>query len=928
LLKDRDAKPPAYSATAPWQRSCQRYVQLVLYLLANANVVKAWPSPILERDAMKKTPNGFKPARCSGLLLAVCTATLLSACGGGEEGAASNVQTPAPLASGATTFHMNMSPLPEAAAAVVLQPSFHAAPAILSEPDDADVLDHNSSAHRGPHKHWLQADFDHLSSQRLTVQDMKAARQRRLQNAPVLTADGTATPMATSGVITTYSPAQIRAAYGLPALSAVGSNMSSTQAAQMGAGQTIYIVDAMHDPNVTAELAAFNQKFGLPTCTTKAITVNASLPLTSASASGCEFSIVYNTASNTMTSVAPAYDAGWATEITLDVQWAHATAPLARIILIEAPDASLNSLVGAIKLANLMGPGIVSMSFGAAEGSWTASVDSAFTSANMSYLAATGDSGAAVSWPAVSPNVVAVGGTTLTYTGTGTRTEVSWSGTGGGTSLYTPTPSYQTNAVPGMGTVAHRTVADVAFNADPASGQYVAVVSPGSSAVSWLSVGGTSLSTPQWAGLLAIANASRALAAKPALGAPHSVLYGQIAAVPGNYASAFADVTKGSDGVCATCTAKVGYDPLSGLGTPNVTSLLSVLSGTATVATAPVVASASINAIVGVALSFTVSATAPNPVTYTLSGAPSGMAISTAGVVTWATPVVGTYAVTVVAKDTKTALSGQGIYTVTIAQQSAPVVTATAISGKVGTALSFAVAVKASNPVTYSLTGVPSGMAISSAGVITWAVPVAGTYAVTVIAKDTKTGLSGQGVYTVAIAAPLPPVVANASITGKPGVVLSFATSVVAPNPVTYTLSGAPAAMSISSAGVVNWANPVLGTYTVTVIAKDTKTGLSGQGVITVKIAMAGPVIVASAMTGVLGKPLSSTISISDSGAIAWLSVSISGAPIGMSFSMSGLTITANWPSPVVGSYNLKVSAVDSAGLTSQLTLPVTVTAK
>jgi subtilase family serine protease len=638
--------------------------------------------------------------------------------------------------------------------------------------------------------------------------------------------------------------------------------------------------------------------------------------------------MVYNTASSTMTSAAPAYDAGWATEISLDVQWAHATAPLARIILIEAPDASLNSLLGAIKLANSMGPGIVSMSFGATESNWTASVDSAFAGVNMTYLAATGDSGAAVSWPAVSPNVVAVGGTTLTYTGTGTRTEVSWSGTGGGTSLYTPTPSYQTNAVPGMGTLAHRTVADVAFNADPATGQYVAVVTPGSTAVSWLSVGGTSLSTPQWAGLIAVANASRAQLAKPALGAPHAVLYGQIAAVPGNYASVFADVTKGSDGVCATCTAKVGYDPLSGLGTPNVTSLLSVLAGTTTVAAAPVVTPASISGKVGTALSFTVAVAASNPVTYTLTGAPSGMAISSSGVVTWATPVVGTYAVTVIAKDTKTALSGQGVYNVTIAQQPAPVVLAAAISGKVGTALSFAVAVTASNPVAYTLTGAPAGMTISSAGVVSWAAPVAGTYPVTVIAKDTKTGLSGQGIFTVAIAAPLPPVVTAATINGKPGLALSFTVSVLAPNPVTYTLSGAPAGMSISSTGVVSWASPVLGTYSVTVVAKDTKTALSGQGVFTIKIATAGPVITAPALTGVAGRPLIGAISISDSGAISWVSVTITGAPLGMSFSMTGLNITATWPTPVAGSYSLKVTATDSLGLTSQVSWPISVTVK
>jgi hypothetical protein len=477
-----------------------------------------------------------------------------------------------------------------------------------------------------------------------------------------------------------------------------------------------------------------------------------------------------------------------------------------------------------------------------------------------------------------------------------------------------------------MGTVARRAVADVAFNADPASGQYVAVLTPGTTTMSWLSVGGTSLSTPQWAGLMAVANAARALNGKPALGAPHAVLYGQISTVPGTYYSAFADITAGSDGTCALCTAKLGYDPLTGLGTPNVTGLLSAL-GASTAATAPVVTPAAISGVVGTPLSFTASVTAANPVTYTLTGAPAGMAISSTGVVTWTTPVIGSYAVTVTAKDSKTALSGQGLYTVTIAQQAAPVVTAASITGTAGTALSYATAVKAANPVTYSLTGAPAGMTISSTGVLSWTSPIAGSYKVTVLAKDSKTGLTGQGVITIAISAPLPPSVSSATVQGKPGVSLLFSATATAPNPVTYSLSGAPAGMAISTAGLVTWASPVLGSYTVTVIAKDTKTGLTGQGVYTVKIATAGPVITAPAMTGVVGKAMSGTIAISDPTA-TYLSISISGVPLGMGFSISGTTITALWPAPVAGSYTLKVVVTDNAGLAATANVPVTIAAK
>ena len=770
-------------------------------------------------------------------LPALATAILLSACGGGDGSgtaspASSNGQ--AQLATGSTTLMINMANLPQADAMQIAQPFFHAAPALLDAPDDSDVFNPDTSATSAAHQHAISQDLSGLSTQRLTAQDMRNPAIARARRSARIEADGSAAPMAASTVIATYTPAQIRAAYGLPAV-------GTAQAAQLGAGQTIYLIDAQHDPNAAAELAAFNAKFGLPACTTKSIAATASLPLPSASGTACEFSVVFSTAGATMSANAPAYDANWATEITLDVQWAHATAPLARIVLIEAPDASLNSLLGAVKLANTMGPGIVSMSFGSPEGNWTASVDSAFTGAGMTYLAATGDSGAAVSWPSVSSNVVAVGGTTLSFTGTGSRSEVAWSGTGGGISSYTPTPSYQNNTVPGINTLAHRAVADVSFNADPASGQYVAVQTPGTTTVSWLSVGGTSLSTPQWAGLMAVANAARAQTGKPALGAANTLLYGQIATVPGSYASVFADVTRGSDGTCTQCAAKAGYDTLTGLGTPNVAGLIN--------------------------------------------------ALTTAGAAT------------------------------------APVVTPAAISATAGTPLTFTAAVLASNPVSYTLSNAPSAMSISSTGVVSWPAPVLGTYAVTVTAKDSKTALSGQGVYTVTVTPPTPPVVAAASASGVVGTPFSFATAVTASDPVTLSLSGAPAGMVISTSGVLSWASPVAGNYSVTVTAKDAKTGLTGTGVYTIRITSAGPVITAAAMAGVAGKPLSSSIGISDAAA-TFLSVTISGVPLGMGFSINANTLIANWASPVVGNYSLKVVATDNAGLSATLTIPVTITAK
>ncbi|MDE2368439.1 MAG: S53 family peptidase [Burkholderiales bacterium] len=755
-----------------------------------------------------KTPR--PPISSRSLLGAVCAAALLAACGGGAPSAPADSAAPAAVATAATTLDF--------ASPASLQPTFHAAPLLLDEPDAADPADPMASARNAPHVQGIPSEFQALATRGLTLQALQQAR--RMNALSVNTGPQAVTPK----VATTYTPAQIRAAYGLPALPAAGATLTAAQAAQFGAGQTIYIVDAMNDPNVAAELAAFNTRFALPACTTQAIPASTALPLAAASKTGCTFSVVYATAAGKMTATPPANDAGWATEIALDVQWAHATAPLARIVLIEAPDAG-QGLLGAIALANAMGPGAVSMSFGGPESSgFTAAVDSAFTAAGMSYLAATGDSGAGVSWPAVSSHVLAVSGTSLNFSGSGTRSETVWSGSGGGISQYTATPAYQNSSVPGMGTPAHRAVADVAFNGDPGTGQYVAVIPVGSSSAGWLSVGGTSLSTPQWAGLVAIANAMRALSSKAVLGAPHAALYGQIGAVPGTYAAAFADITAGSDGGCSSCSAKTGYDTASGLGTPNAAALLSTLGGATLTAAAPVVTPAAISGQVGTALSFTVAVNAPNAVTYKLTGAPTGTTIATSGAVSWPKPMAGNYSVTVTATDTKTALSGQGVYTITIAAPTAPVVTGASVAGKVGTALSYQVKATAPNALSYSLSGAPAGMTISTAGLVAWPKPVLGSFSVTVTAKDAMTGLSGQALLAVQIAAAgstasTGPTISAPPISGVAGKPLSGSITFSDPGVAGFSVSikGAPLGLMITPNGMtlaLTWASPVTGSYT------------------------------------------------------------------------------------------------------------------
>ncbi|WP_304622760.1 S53 family peptidase [Roseateles caseinilyticus] len=579
--------------------------------------------------------------------LQLLTAAALSACGGGgSSGGGSEGPAPAQAADTPTTVSLSVDlAADDPAAGIEAQPSFHMAAADLGEPDGGAA----------PHRAIAAAG---VATRGLTLDGLdEVLRPRALSGTA-----GEASPLATTTTVTTYTPAQIRAAYAMPTLPASTTGLTAAQAAQLGAGQTIYLVNARHDPNVAAELATFNAKFGLPGCSSRTLAAGTALPLAAASATSCELVVAYSSGAN-LTSTAPAYDSGWATEIALDVQWAHATAPLARLVLIEAPDAGVSSLSNAVALANRMGAGVVSMSFGAAEGSWTSSYDGMFGAAGMSYVAATGDNGAAVSWPSVSSKVLAVGGTTLSYGGSGARSETTWSGTGGGVSAYTALPSYQGGSIGGY---ARRAVADVAFNADPNTGQYVALLAPGTTATRWVSAGGTSLATPQWAGLIAVANAMRAAGGKAALGQPNTVLYQQVGAVPTQYATAFKDVASGSNGSCATCIAKTGYDTPTGWGTPNAMTLLTTLGGataaapsgttTVTATSGPQLTTSSLSGTAGKALSATIGYKAPgaSSLSITISGAASGMGFSAVGggiALSWPKPVAGKTTLVVTLKD-------------------------------------------------------------------------------------------------------------------------------------------------------------------------------------------------------------------------------------------------------------------------------------
>jgi subtilase family serine protease len=780
------------------------------------------------------------PAATPALALSVALLAALTACGGGSDPTAT-AAAPALAAQAADVGALD-STTATALAQTEAQPAYHLAPALLDEPSQADIGGTNASARLSPKRFEVDAGVADIDTARLSrgalAQRIADSARARIAS----TSGNVAAPLATLIVGAVHTPAQIRAAYGLADLPAVGTTITPQVAATLGAGQTIYLIDAYHDATALSDLNAFSTRFGLPTCANVAIATTATVPL-AAPPSGCTFSAVYSTTAYAMTATVPAYNATWAPESKLDVQWAHAIAPLARIVLIEMPNSLSTSILGANLLAGRLGKGVVSMSFGSAEAGWSPSVDSYFAGAGMTYVAAAGDSGSQVLWPAVSPNVLAVGGTSLNWSGTGTRYEAAWGNTGGGMSAYEALPAWQSGVTPaGGGALARRAVPDVAFNANPMTGEYVALTLPNAATV-WNAYGGTSIAAPQWAGVIAVANAIRAANGKPTLGDIHSLLYKSIAAVPGAYAASLGDVVDGTNGSCATCRAGAGFDQTTGWGTPNATGLLSALTGVAStnvVAAAPTVPGGTFSGKVGTALSQSLMVTAPAGTTtsYALSGAPAGLAVDTTGTLKWAAPVAGSYAFTATAT-TAAGKSASARYMLTISATTPPTFSsAGTYTGTAGT--TFAGALTATNPnnstLAYKIAGAPAGLAAGSGGSLNWAAPVAGSYTFAATVTDGY-GLSSTQTATLTIAPA--PVVANhaptlAAATWSATAGKGFGTMVVGADidggSLTYSVSGAPAGMAVMSSGFVSWGVAVRGSYTMTVTVRDNK-GATGSAV-------------------------------------------------------------------------------------------------
>lgn len=353
-----------------------------------------------------------------------------------------------------------------------------------------------------------------------------AAAGNALCHARVVT-NSNGEPRATTAP-TGYGPAQFHGAYGLPASAPVG--------------QTIAIVDAYDDPNIAKDLNTYSSQFGLPQC-------NSSNPCfrkvnQSGSASG----------------PFPRSDGGWSLEIALDVEVAHAICPNCTVLLVEANSNSLSNLSAAVRTAAKLGATEISNSYGGSEFSSELSETYAapYNQPGIAVTVSSGDNGyGSFGFPAALSSVITVGGTTLTLgSGNTYGSEAVWNGAGSGCSLYVAAPTWQSflSACAGK-----RGTADVAADANPASGAavYDSVKYQGRSG--WMQIGGTSLSSPLIAGVYALAGGL------PAGSTAASALYGHL-----GDGSVLHDVTTGSNGNCGTlmCKGAAGYDGPTGVGTP------------------------------------------------------------------------------------------------------------------------------------------------------------------------------------------------------------------------------------------------------------------------------------------------------------------------------------------------------------------------
>ncbi len=344
------------------------------------------------------------------------------------------------------------------------------------------------------------------------------------------------------------TPASLACLYGVTTV-ASGCNTETPTAVATGGSKAIAIVDAYDYPTALADLTAFSKQFGLPAPTSATFTVD------------------YEGASKPSPDPYCAMYGGWncwAAEAALDIEMAHSMAPSAHLYLIEANSNSNSDLYAAVKnavtLVRAAGGGEVSMSWGGGEYSGETSEDSTFTGASVVFFASSGD-GEGTTYPSVSPNVIAVGGTTISRNPStlAFEAEVSWEDTGGGFSVFEPRPSFQSAISTIVGS--HRGVPDVAAVGNPRTGVWVYDSYENTysgTLYPWNIFGGTSVASPLWAGIV-----NHAGHFSVSTSAEQTLIYSTA-----KTATDFRDVVSGTCGYYEGWSATAGWDACSGNGAP------------------------------------------------------------------------------------------------------------------------------------------------------------------------------------------------------------------------------------------------------------------------------------------------------------------------------------------------------------------------
>lgn len=369
-----------------------------------------------------------------------------------------------------------------------------------------------------------------------------------------------------------YTPFQFRVAYGAESLYERG---------YTGKGQTVVDIVSYGSPTLQQDMQVFDQQFHLPPVNLQIISPLGTVP--------------FDAGNKEMVS--------WASETSLDVQIIHAIAPDARIVVLTSPVDEVEGTSGLPQFLDLeqyalshhLG-NIVSQSWGASEvtlnnsagrqevAQWDAFFKQATTQDGITFFSSSGDNGATdyrdlqatllspaatTSFAPDDPWVTATGGTSLIRQGNSTH-EIAWNQSGGGFSQFFPTPSYQQTLPAADQSLLNgrRGVPDVSADADPLTG--LVFYQSGT----WSLAGGTSAAAPLWSGLMAIADQM----AGKGLGFINPTLYKL--AQSGRYAQDFHDITVGNNSVHSGgvnvpgYSATTGWDPITGLGSPDAENLL------------------------------------------------------------------------------------------------------------------------------------------------------------------------------------------------------------------------------------------------------------------------------------------------------------------------------------------------------------------